>query len=118
MRRLSAPLVVAVALRLLPPPASAQRDQGDWTITHARRSHGVTRDTVQLTLLRDENGISSFPIPLARLRGLSSDALNGAPAASRFELASDAGTLSFTGHVGGGTGSGQFSFAPHRAFVD
>jgi hypothetical protein len=119
MRCISTTLVLALALPLLAPVARGQSEQGDWTITRTRRSYGgAARDSVQLTLMREENGISSFPVALARLRGLSADALSGPPAASRFELASDAGTVSFTGHVGGGTGSGQFSFAPQRAFVD
>jgi hypothetical protein len=73
---------------------------------------------VQLTLMREQNSFSSFPIALARLRGLSASALNGAPAAARFQLATDAGSASFTGHVGGGTGSGQFDFAPNREFAN
>jgi hypothetical protein len=78
----------------------------------------VSGDTVQLTLMRSPDGISSFPVPLSRLRGLTVTALAGEPAAARFQMASDAGVVSFTGHVGGGTGSGAFTFAARPAFSD
>jgi hypothetical protein len=119
MRRiLSATLALAVVLPLSSASAHAQDEQGDWTITPQRRHGTVDRDTVQLTLLRSPNGMNSFPIALSRLRGLTPEALSGAPAAARFQLASDAGTVSFSGHVGGGTGSGQFDFAAKAGFTE
>jgi hypothetical protein len=75
-------------------------------------------DSVQLTLMRSPDGISSFPVALSRLRGLTAEALAGEPAAARFQVVSDAGVVSFTGHVGGGTGSGAFTFAARPAFSE
>jgi hypothetical protein len=120
MRRvLSALLSLTVGLAIPFMPALAQGEDGEWTITrHRRVERSDDRDTVQLTLMRSPNGMSSFPVPVSRLRGLSPDALRGAPAAARFQLVSDAGTVSFTGHVGGGTGSGQFEFAAKPGFAE
>jgi hypothetical protein len=119
MRRIPSTLLALTVVLAIPfLPALAQGEDGDWTITRHRRAERVDRDTVQLTLMRSPNGMSSFPVPLSRLRGLSPDALRGAPAAARFQLVSDAGTVTFTGHVGGGTGSGQFDFAAKPGFAE
>ena len=120
MRRIiSRALALTVVLATAFLSARAQGEDGDWTITRHRRAVSVgNRDTVQLTLMRSPDGMSSFAVPLSRLRGLSPEALFGAPAAARFQLVSDAGTVSFVGHVGGGTGSGEFGFAAKPGFGD
>ncbi|MEP6621810.1 MAG: hypothetical protein ABJE47_20970 [bacterium] len=109
----------ALAVALLPALASAQTANGDWTMTPIRGGRGLTsRDTVQITIIHEPNWTSSFPISLTRFRDLSSDALRGDPAAARFRIESDAGIIVFTGHVGGGSGSGEFTFSTNRAFSD
>jgi hypothetical protein len=115
-RTLLTTFALTAALTLPAARARAQAEEGDWTITPARRHGSVIGDSVQLTLMRSPNGMSSFPVALSRLRGLAADALAGAPATARFQMASDAGVVSFTGHVGGGTGSGTFTFASRPAF--
>ena len=108
---------LAAALTALPAVARAQSEEGHWTITPLRKSHALIRPgSVQLTLMTEPDNMSSLTIALARLRGLTQSALDGAPATTRFQITSDAGTVSFTGHVGDGTGSGRFDFAPNRAF--
>jgi hypothetical protein len=111
-------LVLAAALTIPSGSLSAQTEAGDWTITRSRHHGTVDRDTVQLTLMRSPDGMNSSSIALSRLRGLTADALAGAPAAARFQIVSDAGTVSFVGHVGGGTGSGEFTFAARPAFAE
>jgi hypothetical protein len=119
MRRTLLPtLAFTASLIVSANPASAQGEAGDWTITHARRHGAVDRDTVQLTLMRSPDGMNSSSVALSRLRGLTAEALAGAPAAARFQMVSDAGTVSFIGHVGGGTGSGEFTFAARPAFTE
>jgi hypothetical protein len=109
----------AFLLAALPAVAVAQSEEGHWTITPQYRGRSIgNQDIVQLTLLSAPDNSNSFSIDVARLRGLSLAALNGAPASARFQIVSDAGTVSFTGHVGEGTGSGRFDFAPDKNFAD
>lgn len=109
----------AFLLAALPAVASAQSEEGHWTITPEYRGRSTgSQDIVQLTLLSAPDNSNSFSIDVARLRGLSLAALNGAPASTRFQIVSDAGTVSFTGHVGEGTGSGHFDFAPDKNFAE
>jgi hypothetical protein len=113
-------LGLALVLAVRPTAARAQAEQGDWSIAPLHR--GVARlelDTVQLMLHNELGGMSGSSIALARFRGLTREALiGGAPSSAHFALLGEAGTVSFTGHVGSGRGTGEFGFAPNRAFAD
>ena len=118
MRRSLLTTLAVMALLALPlHSAAAQSEEGDWTITRRHRRE-ASRDTVQLTLMRSPDGMNSSGVALSRLVGLSADVLAGPPASVRFQMSSDAGTISFTGHVGGGTGSGAFTFVARPGFAD
>lgn len=110
-RALAAVLLVGMASM----PLVAQ-EAGRWEMTPIHRD-GRVLATVNLAFSQgDDVNTGLGPISLSEFRGLTAAQLNGKANDVSFQLVAAAGTVSFTGIVGHGHGSGDFSFAPDRAF--
>lgn len=77
-----------------------------------------TPGRVHLTLMRDQNGMTSSPIALQRLEGLTPAAMSAQGGTVRFRLRREAGTFDFEGWFRDGRGSGHWDFTPDQRFAD
>ena len=111
-RRLTLLLAAAVAA-----PASLAAQAGDWEL-HPLHPGSSTSDWTSLTVYVGDQSNTSLPVPVSRLRGLTSALIDGADTTLVFSIPSAAGTVSFTGRAGHGSGSGEYRFAVNRAFSD
>lgn len=119
MRHLLArPLALTLALSAFVPCSSLAAQAGDWSIGPVRRGGASSTDSVYLTTYLGDNSQSSLAVPVSRLRGLTSEAIGGATREVSFSIASGAGTITFTGSAGGGSGRGEYRFVANRAFGD
>jgi hypothetical protein len=108
---MSAALSVAAA-----PAVTIAQEAGHWDITPLHRD-GRVLASIELSFSYDRDSQMSLgPVPLSAFRGLTAAQLNGDASDARFTMPAPAGTVSFTGTVGHGSGSGDFTFAPNRAF--
>lgn len=108
-------VLLAAAASTVASTAAAQ-EAGQWEITPIHRD-GRVLGTVNLAFSQGEDSNMSLgPISLSELRGLTAAQLNGSATDVRFQLAAPAGTVSFTGMAGHGRGTGDYTFAPNRAF--
>lgn len=109
---------VGLAALLLAPPALAQEAvEGTWELSGHERSDGEER--VQIRLRRDGprgDRSSSFSVPVDELHGLSPAVLRSDVPDARFELEREAGTVTFTGELRRGEGTGFFRFLPDPAY--
>lgn len=109
--------LAAVALLALASIPLAAQETGQWQITPLHRD-GRVLATVNLGFSEGDDFTTTLgPISLSELRGLTAAQLNGSASDVRFQLVAAAGTVSFSGIAGHGRGSGDFTFAPNRAFA-
>ena len=87
---------------------------GSWTANMSDRKPG----NIQLNLSRGGNHNFGHSMTVAELRNLSEAQINsGAATPVQFQLAREAGTISFEGTFRAGDGAGQWRFAPNRDYV-
>ena len=96
--------------------------RGVWTAQPSRwkTTDGAGAVVVQLSLRRTGSGHdwnSSFPVLLADLKGLTADQTRGPRTDVRFDMARDAGTITFEGRFDAGDGAGHFTFAANPDYV-
>ena len=85
-----------------------------------KTTDGASAVVVQLSLRRTGPGRdwnSSFPVLLGDLKGLTADQTRGPRTDVRFEMARDAGTITFEGRFEAGDGAGHFTFAANPDYV-
>lgn len=117
MRFRLAALATTAALLCSPRAAPAQeRIAGEWAITPLEWEDAAAGQ-VQLALMGRPGSIMGRAIPLARFRGLPPQAMAAADAPARFQLAGEAGTVTFDGRFRDGRGSGDFTFTPDAGFA-
>jgi len=115
-RRLS-PALFALLLAITASNAAAQSaDRGTWQLYSE-----PSRDRVELTFEHREdgarrNGMTSFGVRAADLRGLPSSQLSSYNGPVNFRLVRDAGTFNFEGELRNGQGTGFFTFSPDARF--
>lgn len=115
-RRPGVTIALLFATSAAVPVLLAAQESGQWEITPLHRD-GHVLATVNLSFsYGPDSPMSLGPISLSDFSGLTAAQLNGSASDVRFTMPAPAGTVSFTGMVGHGRGSGDFTFAPSRAF--
>src|SRR5215212_353856 len=105
---------IAAALLFAVASAAFADLHGSWTADASESKPG----RVQLNLSRGAGSHFGNGMDLADLRGLTAAQLaSSATVPVQFQLAREAGTVTFEGTFRNGDGAGQWSFAPNRGYV-
>ncbi|HEV2150050.1 MAG TPA: hypothetical protein VGR37_21815 [Longimicrobiaceae bacterium] len=121
MPRTAASAALAALVYLAATPASAQEVPPlQWTAA-AKSPAGQAPRTLQFTLSYrtrgGEDGLTSRPVPLRRLEGLTPAEVESPRAQVRFRLRYEAGSFDCEGWFRTGRGSGDCEFAPDAGFA-
>ncbi|GLC23829.1 M56 family metallopeptidase [Roseisolibacter agri] len=100
-----------------PTQPAAPIDAGTWHVRPASRAEAGS-DAPAVHVMVTTNGITTFVVPLARMEGLTAQALASDGDSVRFRLRRDGGTFEFRGTVRAGRGTGRFGFTADPAFGD
>ncbi|HJQ40952.1 MAG TPA: hypothetical protein VKB93_27760 [Thermoanaerobaculia bacterium] len=107
---------IAIAAALLFSVASAAFAElhGSWTAN----SWDKKPEVLQLNITRGHNHQFGNSTKVSDLRGLTEAQVNGTAATPvQFQMAREAGTISFEGSFRNGDGAGQWTFTPNRGYV-
>jgi hypothetical protein len=111
---------IAIAAALLFSVASAAFAQlhGSWTANSWDTKPEMNPDRLQLNLSRGHDHQFGNSMNVADLRGLTNAQIHSAATTPvQFQLAREAGTISFEGTFKSGDGAGQWTFAPNRDYI-
>lgn len=105
---------IAIAALVFSATAAFAELHGSWTAN----SWDTKPGRVQMNITRGRNHQFGNGMDIADLRGLTEAQVNGtATTPVQFQLAREAGTISFEGTFRSGDGAGQWTFAPNRDYI-